>query len=167
MKLQSEWKSFRNPWTKDIEYLIAKNSVTCCDSRSTTSSGNRSEDSSVQGNYDYFTQSNGGLERLISSHVEVSKIGRQIAEEVLDLQRRGEDSSAGSSPGPGPETALLNTESQITTTASPDRVQDVVQATRSTANNGGSNPAPTYNNIANNLQLNSIANDQGRSYYCL
>ncbi|XP_067211846.1 protein cycle isoform X2 [Linepithema humile] len=27
MRLQSEWKSFRNPWTKDIEYLIAKNSA--------------------------------------------------------------------------------------------------------------------------------------------
>lgn len=27
VKLQSEWKSFRNPWTKDVEYLIAKNSV--------------------------------------------------------------------------------------------------------------------------------------------
>ncbi|CAK9803787.1 Aryl hydrocarbon receptor nuclear translocator-like protein 1 [Anthophora plagiata] len=163
VKLQSEWKSFRNPWTKDIEYLIAKNSVTSCDSRSITNSGNRSEDSSVQGNYDYFTQSNGGLERLISSHVEVSKIGRQIAEEVLDLQRRGEDSS-GSSPGPGPEPALLNTESQITTTASPERVQDVAQPARgNTNNNSSSNPTPTYNHIANNLQLNSIANDQGAS----
>ncbi|XP_061937198.1 basic helix-loop-helix ARNT-like protein 1 isoform X3 [Apis cerana] len=164
VKLQSEWKSFRNPWTKDIEYLIAKNSVTSNDSRSITSSGNRSEDSSVQGNYDYFAQSNGGLERLISSHVEVSKIGRQIAEEVLDLQRRGEDSSSGSSPGP--ESALLNTESQITTTASPERVQDVAQSTRG-SNNSSSNPTPTYNHIANNLQLNSIANDQGHSYYCL
>ncbi|XP_012350663.1 aryl hydrocarbon receptor nuclear translocator-like protein 1 isoform X2 [Apis florea] len=160
VKLQSEWKSFRNPWTKDIEYLIAKNSVTSSDSRSITSSGNRSEDSSVQGNYDYFAQSNGGLERLISSHVEVSKIGRQIAEEVLDLQRRGEDSSSGSSPGP--ESALLNTESQITTTASPERVQDVAQSTRG-SNNSSSNPTPTYNHIANNLQLNSIANDQGAS----
>ncbi|XP_043260311.1 aryl hydrocarbon receptor nuclear translocator-like protein 1 isoform X1 [Colletes gigas] len=163
VNLQSEWKSFRNPWTKDIEYLIAKNSVTSCDFRTTTSSGNRSEDSSVQGNYDYFTQSNGGLERLISSHVEVSKIGRQIAEEVLDLQRRGEDSSSGSSPAPGPEpAALLNTESQITTTASPERVQDVSQPTRGSSN-GSSNPTPTYNHIANNLQLNSIANDQGTS----
>ncbi|XP_025073744.1 protein cycle isoform X2 [Pogonomyrmex barbatus] len=27
VRLQSEWKSFRNPWTKDIEYLIAKNSA--------------------------------------------------------------------------------------------------------------------------------------------
>ncbi|XP_043585056.1 aryl hydrocarbon receptor nuclear translocator-like protein 1 isoform X1 [Bombus pyrosoma] len=162
VKLQSEWKSFRNPWTKDIEYLIAKNSVTSCDSRSITNSGNRSEDSSVQGNYDYFTQSNGGLERLISSHVEVSKIGRQIAEEVLDLQRRGEDSSSGSSPGPGPEPALLSTETQITTTASPERVQDMTQSTRG-SNNSSSNPTPTYNHIANNLQLNSIANDQGAS----
>lgn len=62
---------------------------------------------------------NGGLERLISSHVEVSKIGRQIAEEVLDLQRRGEDSSSGSSPGPGPEPALLSTEVVIATEIAP------------------------------------------------
>ena len=27
VKLQSEWKFFKNPWTKDVEYLIAKNSV--------------------------------------------------------------------------------------------------------------------------------------------
>nr|XP_034175020.1 aryl hydrocarbon receptor nuclear translocator-like protein 1 isoform X3 [Osmia lignaria] len=162
VRLQSEWKSFRNPWTKDIEYLIAKNSVTSCDSRSITNSGNRSEDSSVQGNYDYFTQSNGGLERLISSHVEVSKIGRQIADEVLDLQRRCEDSSSGGSPGPGPESTLLNTESQITTTASPERVQDLTQPLRSN-NNSTTNPASTYNHIASNLQLNSIANDQGTS----
>lgn len=38
------------------------------------------------------------MQRLITSHVEVSKIGRQIAEEVLDLQRRNEDSSYSDSP---------------------------------------------------------------------
>lgn len=27
IRLQSEWKSFKNPWTKDVEYLIAKNTV--------------------------------------------------------------------------------------------------------------------------------------------
>ncbi|XP_037044649.1 protein cycle isoform X3 [Bradysia coprophila] len=27
VRLQSEWKSFKNPWTKDVEYLISKNSV--------------------------------------------------------------------------------------------------------------------------------------------
>ncbi|KAK2586589.1 hypothetical protein KPH14_011466 [Odynerus spinipes] len=161
VRLQSEWKSFKNPWTKDIEYLIAKNSAVYCDMRQAGNSTNKSEDSSIQENYEYFAQSNGGLERLISSHVEVSKIGRQIAENVLDLQRRGEDSSSGSSPGPGAESALLNTESQITTTASPERIHEVSQAGIS-GDNSTSNPTPTYNHVANNVQqLNSIANDQG------
>lgn len=92
----------------------------------------------MQDNYNYFTQSkknyyvpipinfcptdnliernfstivsidNGCLEKVISSHVEVSKIGRQIAEEVLDLQRRCEDSFSGNSPGPGTEPVLSN-----------------------------------------------------------
>ncbi|XP_043504504.1 protein cycle [Polistes fuscatus] len=167
VRLQSEWKSFKNPWTKDIEYLIAKNSAVYCDIRQAGNSTNKSEDSSVQENYEYFAQSNGGLERLITSHVEVSKIGRQIAENVLDLQRRGEDSSTGSSPCPGIESALLNTEgssfrpkSQITTTASPKRIHEVPQAGIS-ADNSSSNPTSTYNHVANNVQLNSIANDQG------
>lgn len=79
VRLQSEWKSFRNPWTKDIEYLIAKNSAILwvmivishtsrawwykelsiiffsCDTRPIGNNG--SGNSSVQDNYDYFTQS--------------------------------------------------------------------------------------------------------------
>jgi hypothetical protein len=51
------------------------------------------------------------MQRLISTHVEASKIGRQIAEEVLDSQRRGGDSSSESSPSPDTEKALP---SQIT-----------------------------------------------------
>jgi len=39
--------------------------------------------------------------------VEASKIGRQIAEEVLDSQRHGGDSSSDGSPLPDAETALL------------------------------------------------------------
>lgn len=27
INVQSEWKSFKNPWTKDVEFLIAKNNV--------------------------------------------------------------------------------------------------------------------------------------------
>ena len=46
------------------------------------------------------------MQRLISTHVEASKIGRQIAEEVLDSQRRGGDSSSDSSPSPEAENAL-------------------------------------------------------------
>jgi hypothetical protein len=43
------------------------------------------------------------MQRLISTHVEASKIGRQIAEEVLDSQRRGGDSSSDNSPSPDAE----------------------------------------------------------------
>ena len=38
--------------------------------------------------------------------MEASKIGRQIAEEVLDSQRHGGDSSSDSSPSPDAETVL-------------------------------------------------------------
>ncbi|XP_058793226.1 basic helix-loop-helix ARNT-like protein 1 isoform X2 [Phymastichus coffea] len=160
VRLCSEWKSFKNPWTKDIEYLIAKNSAVFSDTRQVESSANRSEGGSVQENYDYFAQSNGGLERLISSHVEVSKIGRQIAEEVLDLQRRSDqDSSSGSSPTPGPEPTLLNPESQITTTASPEQPTEVRQGAGS--DNSSSNRTSTYSQMNSNVQLNIIASDQG------
>lgn len=48
------------------------------------------------------------MTRLISSHVEASKIGRQIADEVMDMQRRGGDSplsNGTSSPPSHSETA--------------------------------------------------------------
>lgn len=38
------------------------------------------------------------MQRMINTHVEASKIGRQIAEQVIDSQRRCYDSSSGNSP---------------------------------------------------------------------
>lgn len=72
VRLQSEWKSFKNPWTKDIEYLIAKNSLilyvatpttnfsftNACfrtDFRTVESSAARPD--GLQENFDFFTQS--------------------------------------------------------------------------------------------------------------
>ncbi|XP_063987230.1 basic helix-loop-helix ARNT-like protein 1 isoform X2 [Diachasmimorpha longicaudata] len=161
VRLQSEWFAFRNPWTKDIDYIIAKNSAIFCDAGQVESSAApRSEGSSVQGNYDYFAQSNGGLERLISSHVEVSKIGRRIAEEVLDHQRRNEDSSS-SSPTPTPDRFLLNTEittPTTTTVTSPETMQEGESGVNS--DNSSSNTASTFNHIRNNVPLNSISSEQ-------
>ncbi|KXJ69287.1 hypothetical protein RP20_CCG027949 [Aedes albopictus] len=119
VRLQSEWKSFRNPWTKEIEYLIAKNNVILVDlaegtggsyggtnasvqSRCNGSGGNEiSDGNNNESNgqstvgYEIFNHSNGReIQRMINSHVEASKIGRQIAEQVLDHQRRIGDSSS-------------------------------------------------------------------------
>ncbi|XP_058122930.1 basic helix-loop-helix ARNT-like protein 1 [Anopheles ziemanni] len=121
VRLQSEWKSFRNPWTKEIEYLIAKNNVILSEFGDGTvrnggygSAGlTASElDGTKEGRpagapgqpgvgYEFFNHSNGReIQRMINSHVEASKIGRQIAEQVLDHQRRMGDSSSESSPNP-------------------------------------------------------------------
>ncbi|XP_024218919.1 protein cycle isoform X3 [Halyomorpha halys] len=102
VQLQSEWKSFRNPWTKEGEYLVAKNSrlMTNFDSQ-VESSVERTEGSNQsQGNFDYYpsSQNNGtdipgrDIPKFISSNVEASNIGRQIAEEVIDEQRKALDS---------------------------------------------------------------------------
>ncbi|XP_055701095.1 protein cycle isoform X2 [Phlebotomus papatasi] len=116
VRLQSEWKSFRNPWTKDVEYLIAKNSVILSDTKiddNTSCSGNSmgngtiyrtgngASEGNAPGNFDFFNQTNGReMHRMINTHVEASKIGRQIAEQVLDHQRRVGESSSESSPDP-------------------------------------------------------------------
>lgn len=60
VKIQSEWKSFRNPWTKEIEYLIAKNNVILSDMRNIDSiTGYRIADTGnnhISGNCDFFNQ---------------------------------------------------------------------------------------------------------------
>ncbi|XP_058065301.1 basic helix-loop-helix ARNT-like protein 1 [Anopheles bellator] len=125
VRLQSEWKSFRNPWTKDIEYLIAKNNVILSELAGDGAARNgtggyaadladgTSEASGATGRpggqpnvgYEFFNHSNGReIQRMINSHVEASKIGRQIAEQVLDHQRRLGDSSSESSPNPNEPT---------------------------------------------------------------
>lgn len=40
------------------------------------------------------------MQRMITTHIEASKIGRQIAEQVIDSQKRNGDSSSSNSPDP-------------------------------------------------------------------
>lgn len=112
ISIQSEWKAFKNPWTKDVEYLIAKNSVIMTDERHMDMNAARHKLSGQAGQagqtrypagYDMFPQPGGrdGLRRdmqRIISHVEASK----IADDALDLMRpRGNgDSSSNSTPSP-------------------------------------------------------------------
>lgn len=46
------------------------------------------------------------MQHIINTHVEASKIGRQIVEQVMDSQKRSGDSSSSNSPDPDPESSL-------------------------------------------------------------
>lgn len=120
---------------------MAKNSVILSDLRNyennnqnRTNNDNKNEGNN---NYDFFNQSESMLyhiikqistpsmhaagngremTRMINTHIEASKIGRQIAEQVLDYQRRMGDHSSESSPDPDPtlaQTVSLVSEGQL------------------------------------------------------
>lgn len=156
IRLQSEWKSFKNPWTKEIEYLIAKNNLVVTDLRVVESSAGRSD--ALQETFAFFVQNNGKeMQQMINSHVEASKIGRQIAEQVMDSQRRGGESSSGSSPDPDPESSMpiSSAETHISTSATAERTRPNVNM------HEFGQASQTFNHVRNNVPLSSITNDPG------
>jgi len=100
VKLESKWKQFRNPWTKEIEYLISKNVLLISnekedEGRSYTDSDDmnffsKSGTSSAEPS----RQSPPGrdIQRVITNYTDAAKIGRKIADEAR------EDWSASNSP---------------------------------------------------------------------
>ncbi|CAH1170130.1 unnamed protein product [Phaedon cochleariae] len=157
VRLQSEWRAFKNPWTKEIENLISMNNLILTDFGIVESSAGRPE---VAGeNLDFFSNSN-GKDMQIMINVEASKIGRQIAEQVIDSQRRGGDSSSGSSPDLDQESSLslplASEESHISTT--------IPSGESSSAQNqimGDYTSQSNFREIRNNLSLSSVATDPG------
>ncbi len=56
INVQTEWKSFKNSWTKDYEYLIAKNNVILSDMRCFEASSHQqplNRNDSMENNYDF------------------------------------------------------------------------------------------------------------------
>ncbi|EFA01256.2 cycle protein [Tribolium castaneum] len=97
-----------------------------------------------------------GSSILINTHVEASKIGRQIAEQVMDSQRRGGELSSGGSPDSEAESTvpISSAESHISTSVQPE--------SNSIMHDFSQSPH-TYNHVRNNLPLSSVANDQGNT----
>uniref|UniRef100_A0A671PS27 Aryl hydrocarbon receptor nuclear translocator-like 1a n=1 Tax=Sinocyclocheilus anshuiensis TaxID=1608454 RepID=A0A671PS27_9TELE len=104
--LRSRWVSFMNPWTKEVEYIVSTNTVVSMlegadPSYSRSASSPQSMDSVL-------TSGDGGGKRPLQTvpgipggtRAGAGKIGRMIAEEVMEIQRiRGSSpSSCGSSP---------------------------------------------------------------------
>ncbi|XP_056273109.1 aryl hydrocarbon receptor nuclear translocator-like protein 2 isoform X4 [Pseudoliparis swirei] len=93
--LQSQWFSFVNPWTKEVEYIVSTNTVITPTSRS----GNKSEQSS---NYKTSQDVNKSLPVIPGSSttpgamIYAGSIGTQIANELLDYNRMNSSPSSGS-----------------------------------------------------------------------
>ncbi|KAJ2954562.1 hypothetical protein O0L34_g2848 [Tuta absoluta] len=84
VRIQTHFKPFKNPWTKDVECLVANNTI--------TSGGELPEEQETsQTSYEVLQKADSEMQRLIDSHVESHKIGSAIAEEAL--QRSSTDFS--------------------------------------------------------------------------
>ncbi|XP_068578782.1 aryl hydrocarbon receptor nuclear translocator-like protein 2 isoform X2 [Cebidichthys violaceus] len=115
--LQSQWFSFVNPWTKEVEYIVSTNTVKSCDHSRTSCSGNKSEQPS-----NYTTSDDGkkslpvipGISTTSGAMIYAGSIGTQIANELLDYNRMNSSPSSGSvSPFSLPRDKCPQTHNQI------------------------------------------------------
>nr|CAH7751330.1 unnamed protein product [Callosobruchus chinensis] len=154
VRLQSEWKSFRNPWTREIENLIAKNSLILTDYGTVESSAGRTD--GIGENLDFFAHSTGkDIQMLINNHIEASKIGRQVAEQVSDSQRIRCESSSGSSPDPD-ESSL-----SLPMTSGESHISTNLQSERPDTGLRDYGLHPSFHDIRNNVSMSSVATDPG------
>ncbi|XP_046897422.1 aryl hydrocarbon receptor nuclear translocator-like 1b isoform X1 [Hypomesus transpacificus] len=106
--LRSRWFSFMNPWTKEVEYIVSTNTVVFGSVLDEDDSNYPQLASSPQSMDSVLTTGDGTGKRALQTvpgipggtRAGAGKIGRMIAEEVMELQRmRGSSpSSCGSSP---------------------------------------------------------------------
>uniref|UniRef100_A0A8C2A764 Aryl hydrocarbon receptor nuclear translocator-like 1b n=1 Tax=Cyprinus carpio TaxID=7962 RepID=A0A8C2A764_CYPCA len=100
--LRSRWFSFMNPWTKEVEYIVSTNTVISGSSLDGAEPGYPLLTASPQSMDSVLTAADGKTVPGIPGGTRpgAGKIGRMIAEEVMEIQRiRGSSpSSCGSSP---------------------------------------------------------------------
>lgn len=99
INIQSEFKVFKNPWTKEDDFLIAKNSVISTEVKYLDNNSQRRNaeagENGNNNNYDFLNQSNGGtqMEKMIDKHINANKFGSQIVKDVEDQKRNADPSS--------------------------------------------------------------------------
>ncbi|XP_031173001.1 aryl hydrocarbon receptor nuclear translocator-like protein 2 isoform X4 [Sander lucioperca] len=116
--LQSQWFSFVNPWTKEVEYIVSTNTVISYDPSQTSRSEVKSELSSnsktSEDDCNKSLQVILGISTTPGAMIYAGSIGTQIANELLDFNRMNSSSSSGSiSPFSLPQDKCPQTHNQI------------------------------------------------------
>ncbi|XP_070762872.1 aryl hydrocarbon receptor nuclear translocator-like protein 2 [Enoplosus armatus] len=89
--LQSQWFSFVNPWTKEVEYIVSTNTVISRSGKSEQSSNSKTSEEDGKKSLPIIP----GISTTPGSMIYAGSIGTQIANELLDFNRMNSSPSSG------------------------------------------------------------------------
>uniref|UniRef100_A0A667YXY5 Basic helix-loop-helix ARNT like 2 n=1 Tax=Myripristis murdjan TaxID=586833 RepID=A0A667YXY5_9TELE len=93
--LQSQWFSFVNPWTKEVEYIVSTNTVISRTSRSGSKSDQPSNSKTSEEDGKKSLAAIPGIPSTPGTMIYAGSIGTQIANELLDYNRMNSSPSSG------------------------------------------------------------------------